>query len=70
MEQLDELETAYAGGHIRCAFDQAQLLIALEGPNKFEIGSMFTSLVERSRVEGIARNLDQVFHMIDEFRAA
>jgi hypothetical protein len=70
MEQLDELETAYAGGHIRCAFDQAQLLIALEGPNKFEIGSMFTSLVERSRVEGIARNLDQVFHMVDEFRAA
>jgi hypothetical protein len=70
MEQLADLETAYAGGHIRCAFDQVQLLVALEGPNKFEIGSMFSSLVDRSRVEGIARNLDQVFHMIDEFRAA
>ena len=70
MEQLDDLESVYSGGHIRCAFDQAQLLIALEGPNKFEIGSMFSSLVDRSRVEGIARNLDQVFHMIDEFRAA
>ncbi|HTX48245.1 MAG TPA: DUF3137 domain-containing protein [Caulobacteraceae bacterium] len=70
MEQLDELESVYSGGHIRCAFDQAQLLIALEGPNRFEIGSMFTTLVDRSRVEGIARNLDQVFHMIDEFHAA
>lgn len=70
MEQLANLERVYSGGHIRCAFDQAQLLIALEGPNKFEIGSMFTTLVDRSRVEGIARNLDQVFHMIDEFRTA
>ena len=70
MQQLNDLESAYSGGHIRCAFDETQLLIALEAPNRFEIGSMFTSLVEQSRVEGIARNLDQVFKMIDEFRAA
>jgi hypothetical protein len=70
MQQLNDLEGAYHGAHIRCGFDQAQLLVALEGPNRFEIGSMFTSLVDRSRVEGIARNLEQVFKLIDEFRAA
>ena len=67
MQQLVDLETAYAAGHIRCAFSQTELLIALEGPNRFEIGGMFSSLVERSRVEGIARNIEQVFKMIDEF---
>ncbi|HUO11415.1 MAG TPA: DUF3137 domain-containing protein, partial [Caulobacteraceae bacterium] len=67
MEQLNQLEGVYVGGHIRCAFDQSLLLIALEGPNRFEIGSMFTTLVDQSRVAGIARNLDQVFHLIDEF---
>jgi hypothetical protein len=70
MQQLVDLETAYAAGHIRCAFSQSELLIALEGPNRFEIGSMFASLVQRSRVEGIARNIEQVFKMIDAFAGA
>ena len=70
MQQLVDLETAYAAGHIRCAFSQTELLIALEGPNRFEIGGMFSSLVDRSRVEGIARNIEQVFKMIDEFAGA
>ena len=30
---------------------------------------MFTTLVERSRVEGIARDVEQVFKLIDEFSA-
>lgn len=70
MQELNDLEGVYQGAHIRCAFDQAQLLIALEGPNRFEIGSMFSSLVDRSRVEIIARNLDQVFKLIDAFKGA
>jgi hypothetical protein len=70
MQHLVDLETAYAGGHIRCAFSTSELLIALEGHDSFEIGGMFSTLVERSRVEGIARNIEQVFKMIDEFRAA
>lgn len=70
MQQLNDLEAVYHGAHIRCAFDQSLLLIALEGPNRFEIGSMFSSLVQRSRVETIARNIDQVFKVIDEFRGA
>src|SRR5690348_6773371 len=33
MQHLVDLEQAYQGGHIRCAFDQTELLIALEGRN-------------------------------------
>jgi hypothetical protein len=70
MQQLDDLETAYAGGHIRCAFETAELLIALEGRPRFGIGSLFSSLVDRSRVESIARDIEQVFTLIDHFRDA
>lgn len=70
MQELVDLETVYAAGHIRCAFDQAELLIAVESPNRFEVGGMFSTLVDRSRVEGIAQNIEQVFKIIDEFSAA
>ena len=70
MQRLNELEAAYAGQHIRCAFTESELLIAVEAPNRFEIGNMFSSLVERGRVEAIARNLEQVFKLIDEFQGA
>ena len=68
MQRLNDLEAAYAGHHIRCAFTETELLIALEAPNRFEIGNMFSSLVQRSRVETIAHNLEQVFKLIDEFQ--
>jgi hypothetical protein len=68
MQRLNDLEASYAGQHIRCAFSETELLIALEAPNRFEIGNMFSSLVQRSRVETIAHNLEQVFKLIDEFQ--
>jgi Protein of unknown function (DUF3137) len=70
MQHLNDLEAAYAGAHIRCAFDETQLLIALEGQNRFLIGGLFSSLVEKSRVEALARSLEQVFKLIDEFKDA
>jgi hypothetical protein len=70
MQQLVDLESVYSGAHLRCAFCGPDLLVAVEGPNRFEIGSMFTTLVEVSRVEGIARNIEQVFKLIDEFASA
>jgi hypothetical protein len=70
MQQLNDLETAYAGGHIRCAFETAELLIALESRPRFGIGSLFSTLVDRSRVESIARDIEQVFTLIDHFRDA
>jgi hypothetical protein len=70
MQQLNDLEAAYAGGHIRCGFEATELLIALEGRSRFGIGSLFTSLVDRSRVESIARDIEQVFILIDHFEGA
>jgi hypothetical protein len=67
MQQLNALEASYAGSHIRCGFDENQLLVALEGVNRFGIGNMFSNLVQRQRVEGIARSLEQVFKLIDQF---
>jgi hypothetical protein len=70
MQQLNQLEGSYAGAHIRCAFEMTELLVAVEGRNRFEIGSMFSTLVDRTRVEGIAHDLEQVFMLIDEFGGA
>jgi hypothetical protein len=69
MEQILKLEAAYAGEHIRCGFIDGDLLIAIEGRNRFEIGSMFSSLVDRARVEAIAGDLTAVFTLIDSFTA-
>ncbi len=69
MEHILTLESAYAGEHIRCAFVEGDLLIALEGQNRFEIGSMFSSLVDRRRIETVAQNLAAVFGLIDSFVA-
>jgi len=67
MQHLVDLETAYKGGHIRYAFTDADLLIALESSDRYEIGHMFSTLVERKRVEGIAHDLEQLFKLVDAF---
>jgi hypothetical protein len=70
MQQLVDLEKAYGGQHLRCAFVESDLLIAVEGGNRFEIGSMFSTLDDRSRVQSIAQDLESIFHMIDHFQNA
>ena len=67
MEQLTGLETRFAGERIRCGFDDGHVLIAIEGKNRFEIGGMFSTLVDKGRVEGIAGDLSAVFRLIDSF---
>jgi hypothetical protein len=69
MQRMVDLESAYSGAHLRYGFTEADLLIAVEGKSRFEIGDMFSSLVKRARVEGIARDLEQVFKLIDQFAA-
>lgn len=70
MEQLVALETAYAGKHIRCGFCEGDLMIALEGLDRFEVGSMFASLDQRSRAESMASDITAVLRLIDAFVAA
>jgi hypothetical protein len=67
MEHLVALEQAYAGEHIRCGFEEGHLLIAVETPDHFEIGGMFSTLVDKGRVERIASDIRAVFNLIDAF---
>ena len=73
MESLLELERAFEGGKLRCAFSEERMLLCVEGENLFEPGSMFTPLTEPSRVNVLLRDFAAVFHLIDvvaERRAA
>lgn len=69
MEQLLALETAYAGKHLRCAFIDGDLVIALEGEDRFEVGGMFANLENRERAERIADDISAVFALIDTVAA-
>ena len=69
MEQLLALEQAYAGRHLRCGFVDGDILIAIEGGAKLDIGSMFSTLVDAHRVERIADNLQALMATIDAFVA-
>jgi len=70
MEELMALEQSYAGQHLRCGFVGPEVLIAVEGPLRFDVGSMFTTLIDRARVEGIANDIEAVFKLIDRFEGA
>ena len=70
MEALLAIEQAFAGHHIRCGFCEGDFLVAVEGPNRFEIGGMFTSLVDRERVDRIVDDLRALTRLIDVFLEA
>ena len=65
IETVAALEQTFGGKRARCAFLSGQLLIAIEGNNRFGIGSMFTSLVNRKRIEKVAADIEAVFRLID-----
>jgi len=69
MEQLVALETAYSGQNLRCGFCEGRLMIALEGKDRFEVGSMFATLDDRGRAESMASDIRAVFRLIDSFVA-
>ena len=65
MERLLELETRFKGKNLRCAFVEGNLLIVVEGGDKFEIGSMFSPLADASRVRTIVDDLSEILRLID-----
>jgi hypothetical protein len=69
MEHLLALETAYSGDHLRCGFCEGRLVIAIEGKDRFEVGSMFSTLDDRGRAESMAGDIRAVFNLIDAFVA-
>jgi hypothetical protein len=65
MERLLELETAFKGKNLRGAFVEGDLLIAIEGGDKFEVGSMFSNLNDIARARSIVGDITEVMRVID-----
>ena len=65
MERLLDLEAGLHGKRLRCAFENGDLLIAIEGGNLFEIGSLFKPLVDPARARKIVTDLSSVLRVID-----
>lgn len=65
MERLLDLETRFKGEKLRCAFYEGKLLIAVEGGDKFEIGSMFSTLLDAQRVRNVINDLAQIMKVIE-----
>lgn len=65
MQRLVELEQAFHGGRLRCAFTGGEVLIAIEGGDLFEPGSLFTPLDNPERIRELLNDFAAVFHIID-----
>lgn len=67
MQRLIDLEKVFRGGKLRCAFQNNELMIALEGGDLFEPGSMFTPLDNPDRVRELLDDFAAIFNVIDCF---
>lgn len=67
MQRLIELEKVFRGGKLRCAFQTNELIVALEGGDLFEPGSMFTPLDNPDRVRELLDDFAAIFNLIDSF---
>lgn len=65
MERLIALETAYKGKNLRCAFEEGDLLIAVESPDRFELGDLFKPLADPARARRIVDDVGQVMKLMD-----
>ena len=69
MERLMALETSMAGRNLRCAFDEAHLLVAVEGGNLFEVVDVFKPLPNREQTKKGVDELGAVLALIDAILA-
>lgn len=67
MQRLINLEKVFHGSKLRCAFQDGELLIALEGGDLFEPGSLFTPLDNPERVRELLDDFSAIFNLIDSF---
>ena len=70
MERLIALETSLHGKRIRCAFENGDLLVAVEGGNLFEPGDLFKPLVDPSRARRIVDEIASVVKVMDQVLTA
>jgi hypothetical protein len=64
-ERLLELEQQLRGGRLRCAFQEGDLLIAVESKDRYEIGGMNETLVDPARARSIIGDLVAVLRLMD-----
>lgn len=70
MERLLELERALRGKRLRCAFQDGDLLIAVEGGNLFEPGDLFKPLVDPARARRIVDEVSSVMRVMEQVLTA
>ena len=70
MERLLALESKFDGKRIRCGFEGGDLLIAVEGRNRFEAGSMFRPLADPERVRQVVTDIAEILRLIDSILTA
>lgn len=69
MERLMALEAAMAGRNLRCAFEEGDLLVAIEGENLFEIIDVYKPLPSRDNTRKGVEELQAVLGLIDAILA-
>lgn len=69
MERLMAVEAAMAGKSLRCAFEDGDLLVAVEGGDLFEIVDVFKPLPDRKATEKGVGELRAVLNLIDTILA-
>ena len=70
MERLIALETGLHGKRLRCAFENGDLLVAVEGGNLFEPGDLFKPLADPARARRIVNEIAGVFKVMDQVLTA
>ncbi|KCZ50412.1 DUF3137 domain-containing protein [Hyphomonas pacifica] len=70
MQKLVDLEEAFHGGRLKCAFNEGQMYITLEGGNLFEPGSMFKPFDSVDRVKELLNDFAAMFQIIDAVLAS
>lgn len=66
MQRLLDLETRLKGKRLRCAFEDGELLVAVEGGNLFEPGDLFKPLVDPTRARRIVDEIASVVRVMEQ----
>lgn len=70
MARLIDLEKGLHAKRLRCAFENGELLVAVEGGNLFEPGDLFKPLVDPTRARRIVNEIAGVVRVMDEVLTA
>lgn len=65
LERFQALEDLFGGANLQAAFTGGKLLISLASGDRLSMGSMFSKLDDRARVELVLSELDTIFELID-----